>query len=51
MTTTTTVIVSTPVKPAIALSPEAFVSPSELCETQRRNMAADAFAVFEDAGV
>lgn len=44
MTTATTIRVDVPVKPQTAPKAEAFVSPSELCDTQRRKMTADAFA-------
>lgn len=50
MQTATTVITSTPVKTAPAPTVESFVQPNELCDTQRRNMAYDAFASLSSYG-
>ena len=42
----TATTVQTPVKPATTPAVDAFVQPTELCDTQRRNMARDAFAAL-----
>lgn len=44
---TTKTQVEVPVKSQVATDPAAWVSPSELCDQQTRNMAYDAFAVFQ----
>ena len=51
MATEIKVDVVTPVKPATMPAVEAYVQPSELCDTQRKSMAADAFSALQNAGL
>ena len=48
--TINSVTTSVPVKTQPSVAPDAFVQPSELCDTQRRSMAYDAFAALQAHG-